>query len=173
MSCRIEIPQRRSTIRRCIATFPNPVFNGSSVPPFSLGGKKKEKNIQKYKKKKKKEDRKKRRIDLEFIKRISVSLIPISFFFSFFLFLFSFLFFFRRGVIAHRNSPFENHRARAATGRGGFHVIASSGCCCCDRRANRSYSNEDAARSIRAESINSLAINRLRPPRADLHGRRK
>jgi hypothetical protein len=40
MSCRIEIPQRRSTIRRCIATFPNPVFNGSSVPPFSLGGKK-------------------------------------------------------------------------------------------------------------------------------------
>jgi len=49
MSCRIEIPQRRSTIRRCIATFPNPVFNGSSVPPFSLGGKKgKNKKNKKY-----------------------------------------------------------------------------------------------------------------------------
>jgi len=115
MSCRIEIPQRRSTIRRCIATFPNPVFNGSSVPPFSLGGKKKEKNIQKYKKKKKK-DRKKK----ENRSRIHQTHFRITDpnFLLFFLFSLSFFLSVFLSPGSHRSSKFAVRKSSRAGGDG-------------------------------------------------------
>jgi len=141
MSCRIEIPQRRSTIRRCIATFPNPVFNGSSVPPFSLGGKKgKNKKNKKYiyiymytrKKGQKKVDRSR-------IRQTHFRITDPNFLLSFFpfpppplrpsllsVFLSFFDFFFPSGrghagqslLIGIRWNSSENRRARAATRRG-------------------------------------------------------